>query len=249
MKGGNKVKFLIETKNLHKSINNVSIVHGCDLAIKKGEIYGLLGPNGAGKTTLFKMLTCLISPTSGTAKILGLDIATSKPDIKKRIGTMIDFPIFHENLSATDNIKLHLSYMRCEHDFDNVHIEKTLNNVGLEKTGGTPVSKFSLGMRQRLAIARAIVHKSELLVLDEPTNGLDPAGVVKIRELLLQICKERGVTVLMSSHILTEMQNICQTIGFISKGNIVDEKSVEEIKASYNGLEEYYMNKMEGKQC
>ncbi|MCL1789677.1 MAG: ATP-binding cassette domain-containing protein, partial [Oscillospiraceae bacterium] len=207
------MNYAVSTSKLCKSYDNSLIVKDCAIRVRKGSIYGLLGANGAGKTTIFKMLSGLISPTSGDAEILGLNVVTSRVEIQKNIGIVIDVPVFYENLSATENIKLHLSYMGKKAD-----VKKTLETVGLDDTGKRPVAKLSLGMRQRLAIARAIVHQPELLILDEPTNGLDPIGIRQMRELFVFLVKERGISIIISSHILTEIQHVCDNIGMIAKG-------------------------------
>lgn len=167
--------------------------------VEKGMIYGFLGANGAGKTTVFKLLSGLLIPTMGKVRVLGMDIVSRRPDILSQIGTLIETPIFYEHLSAEENLKIHLAYMGKE-DGD---IEDILSKVGLENTGIQPVSTFSLGMRQCLAIARAIVHKPKLLILDEPINGLDPMGIREMRDLFFNLAKADGMTLLISSHILT----------------------------------------------
>lgn len=233
---------VVLAKGLCKAYDGVPTVSDCNIDVGKGSIYGLLGANGAGKTTIFKMLSGLISPTSGSAKILGFDVVKSRTEIQRKIGAMIDVPVFYEDLSASENLKLHLAYMEQPAD-----VGKTLEMVGLADTGKRPASKFSLGMRQRLAIARAIVHKPELLILDEPTNGLDPAGIRQMRELFVRIVKEQGMSILISSHILTEIQHVCDTIGMIAKGNMICQNSMDEIKERHNGgLEEYYMEVIGG---
>jgi ABC-2 type transport system ATP-binding protein len=232
----------IAARQLSKSFDGKPAVKGCSIEVKKGTIYGLLGANGAGKTTIFKMLSGLLTPTFGSAEILGLDIVKSRTAIQRKIGTMIDVPVFYEDLSAVDNLELHLAYMGKTAD-----VGKTLEMVGLTDTGNRPASKFSLGMRQRLAIARAVVHGPKLLILDEPTNGLDPEGIRAMRKLFVQLVTERGMTILISSHILSEMEHVADEIGLIAKGEMVQEGSMEEIKSNYSGgLEDYYMNVIGG---
>jgi ABC-2 type transport system ATP-binding protein len=233
---------VISAKQLCKSFDGRLTVKDCSIEVEKGTIYGLLGANGAGKTTIFKMLSGLIAPTSGSAEILGLDIVKSRTGVQRKIGTMIDVPVFYEDLSAVDNLELHLAYMDKA-----ANARKALDMVGLTDTGNRPASKFSLGMRQRLAIARAIVHEPELLILDEPTNGLDPEGIRAMRKLFRWLVEEHGMTILISSHILSEMEHITDTIGLIAKGEMVEEGSMEEINSKYpGGLEAYYMNRIGG---
>ncbi|MDD3142256.1 MAG: ATP-binding cassette domain-containing protein [Lachnospiraceae bacterium] len=230
---------LIETKNLTKTFLGREVIRGCNMSVEKGKIYGFLGANGAGKTTVFKLLSGLLTPTMGTVRILGMDMTLHRDSILSEIGTLIETPIFYEHLSATENLKIHLAYMG-KGDGD---ITSVLSKVGLNNTGTQPVSTFSLGMRQRLAIARAIIHKPRLLILDEPTNGLDPMGIREIRDLFIESVKTQGMTLLISSHILTEVEHIADTIGVIVDGTIVREVSMEKVKAENpSGLEDYFMD-------
>lgn len=231
---------LIETQELCKSYDDKSIVQGINLNVKQGTVYGLLGENGAGKTTIFKMLSGLIAPTSGQAFVFGKNVVTNRAEIQRKIGLMIDVPVFYEDLSAADNLQLHLDYMG-----KTANVEKALTAVGLMNTGKHPVGKFSMGMRQRLAIARALVHSPDLLILDEPTNGLDPVGTLGMRTLFTDLVKEQGMTILISSHILNEIQQLANTIGIIAKRVIVHESVVTEIESNFaGGLEQYYMERI-----
>ena len=168
----------VRTKNLFKSFDGKEIIHDCTMSVEKGTIYGFLGKNGAGKTTVFKILLGLLKPTMGEAAVLGMDSVKNNLDILKRTGSLIETPIFYEHLSAVENLQIHLDYMGAA----NADIEGTLELVGLPNMGTQAVSTFSLGMRQRLGIARALVHNPELLILDEPINGLDPVGIKEMRE-------------------------------------------------------------------
>lgn len=235
---------IIETKNLTKTFTGKEVIKCCNMSVEKGIIYGFLGANGAGKTTIFKLLSGLLKPTMGKVQVLGMDIVSERSSILSEIGTLIETPIFYEHLSATENLKIHLAYMGKE-DGD---IADILSKVGLNDTGVQPVSTFSLGMRQRLAIARAIIHKPKLLVLDEPINGLDPMGIREMRDLFIKLVKTQGMTLLISSHILTEIEHIADTIGVIVKGTIVREVSMAKVKAEYpSGLEDYFMDIMTGR--
>ena len=233
----------IETTNLTKTFQGKEVIRNCNLNVKKGTIYGFLGENGAGKTTVFKLLSGLLKPTTGIVQVLGMDIDSQRDTILSEIGTLIETPIFYEHLSATENLELHLAYMGKKHQ----SIADVLSKVGLIDNSTQPVSTFSLGMRQRLAIARAVIHNPKLLILDEPTNGLDPMGIKKMRNLLLELSKEKGMTIIVSSHILTEIEQIADTIGVIVDGTIIKEVSMSKIRADYPlGLEDYFMNIMTG---
>ena len=233
----------VETENITKTFLTNEVLKNCNMHVEKGTIYGFLGANGAGKTTLFKILSGLLTPTTGSAQVLGINVVSEPNSVLAEIGTIIDTPIFYEHLSAVENLKIHLEYMGKEHE----NIEAVLSQVGLKHTHEQPVSKFSLGMRQRLAVARAIIHKPKLLILDEPINGLDPMGIKEMRDLFLELAKERGMTLLISSHILTEIEHIADTIGVIVDGTIIKEVPMMEIRDQYpSGLEDYFMTIMNG---
>ncbi|TCL56297.1 ABC-2 type transport system ATP-binding protein [Kineothrix alysoides] len=235
---------VVETDNLTKTFLGKEVIKGCNMHVETGMIYGFLGANGAGKTTVFKMLSGLLTPTMGKARILGMDIISQRGGILSEIGTIIETPIFYEHLSATENLEIHLAYMGK----DNSDIVSALAKVGLNDTGSQPVSTFSLGMRQRLAIARAIIHKPKLLILDEPINGLDPIGIREMRDFFIELVKTQGVTILISSHILSEIEHLADIIGVIVNGTIVSEVSMTKVKAEYpSGLEAYFMDIMNGR--
>lgn len=233
----------VKTIGLVKTFDGKEVIKRCDMTVRKGTIYGFLGANGAGKTTVFKLLIGLLIPVAGNIEILGIDSFKNKNEILKNIGSIIETPMFYEHLSAKENLEIHLSYM----DIVNSNIEKTLEMVGLKGTGKQPVSKFSLGMRQRLGIARAIIHNPQLLILDEPINGLDPMGIRDMRELFLDLVKNHNMTILISSHILSEIEHIADTIGVIVDGQIIEEVSLSSIKDQFpNGLEDYFFDLMSG---
>lgn len=218
---------ILSTHNLSKTFKGSEVVSDVSMTIRKGEIYGFLGPNGAGKTTVMKMMTNLVKPTTGYVKMFGQVLTPTSFEVLKRIGSMIEYPIFYDKLSARDNLELHLEYIGYH---DKWSIEESLEAVGLEEVGMKPVKEFSLGMKQRLGIARAISTKPELLILDEPINGLDPVGIKEIRKLFQTLSKEYGMTLLISSHILAEVEQIADTIGVISKGRFVAEVTMETIR-------------------
>ncbi|WP_291569131.1 MULTISPECIES: ATP-binding cassette domain-containing protein [unclassified Clostridium] len=235
--------YAIEVHDLCKVIDNQFILSNVNMKVKKGEIYGFLGANGAGKTTFMKVLFHILKPTSGTINLLGQQELDSSNKVFSRIGNIIEIPVFYQNLTARQNLELHCDYMGINYK---ANIENSLQMAGVSNTGDKKVKKFSLGMKQRLAIARAILTNPEILILDEPINGLDPKGISDIRELLIKINKEQGTTILISSHILSEMEKIAHTIGIINNGIIVEELSMNDIRAKNIDLEEYYLKLLKG---
>ena len=228
--------------DLVKTFHGREVISNCNMNVQKGTIYGFLGQNGAGKTTVLKLLVGLLQPTSGQIEIDGVNARNNYQVILKNIGSIIETPMFYEHLTATQNLEIHLSYMQLPHN----DISETLHIVGLN-SAEQPVSEFSLGMRQRLGIARAIIHKPKLLLLDEPINGLDPMGIREMRELFISLVHDRGMTIIVSSHILGEIEHIADTIGVIVNGNIVQEVALSSIKEKYpNGLEDYFFTVMNG---
>lgn len=233
----------VRTKSLCKAFGGNEVIRNCTLNVERGTIYGFLGVNGAGKTTVFKILTGLLYPTMGQAEVLGKDVSIHISEILKQVGSLIEMPIFYDHLSARENLELHLAYM----DAEGADIEATLSKVGLPKTGNQPVSEFSLGMRQRLAIARAIIHRPQLLILDEPVNGLDPVGMRETRELFRDLVENHGMTILLSSHILSEIEHIADKIGVISNGTVVKEIMLDELRKDDSiDLEEYFLSVVKG---
>ncbi len=235
--------YAIEVHDLCKVIDNQFILSNVNMKVKKGEIYGFLGANGAGKTTFMKVLFHILKPTSGTINLLGEQELDSSNKVFSRIGSIIEIPVFYQNLTARQNLELHCDYMGINYK---ANIENSLQMAGVSNTGDKKVKNFSLGMKQRLAIARAILTNPEILILDEPINGLDPKGISDIRELLIKINKEQGTTILISSHILSEMEKIAHTIGIINNGIIVEELSMNDIRAKNINLEEYYLKLLKG---
>ena len=236
--------YIVKTNNLSKSYNKKTVINSCNMSVKKGRIYCLVGQNGAGKTTLFKILLGLTSATQGTATVLGMDCKNESLEILARTGSLIETPVFYEHISARKNLKIHLEYMDCK-DADK-KIESILEKVGLKDSADQHVSTFSLGMRQRLAIARALVHEPSLLILDEPINGMDSVGIRDMRELFRNL-SEQGVTILMSSHFLSEVELVADDIGFLVNGTIVREVQSQDIsQQNAGGLEDYFMKAIQG---
>ena len=236
-------QIVISANNLTKAYSGKEVIRNCTFSVEQGSIYGFLGRNGAGKTTMLKLLLGLLKPSAGTASVLGLDSVRDNKAILRRTGSLIETPIFYEHLSAADNLLLHLAYMGIE-DTD---VESTLCRVGLPGTGSQPVSTFSLGMRQRLAIARAIIHRPEVLILDEPVNGLDPVGMKEMRILFRRLVQEEGMTILMSSHILSEIEQIADHVGVIASGIIAREAEMAGLcKQHPSDLEDYLISLIQG---
>lgn len=221
-----KSENIVQTNQLTKIIDGRELVKEVDMHVKKGEIYGFLGPNGAGKTTVMKMLTNLWKPTSGTVELFGETLTPTSYEVLKRMGSIIEFPCFYEHMSGRENLQLHCEYMGY---YVPGSVDHALEMLGLQEAGGQLVKRYSLGMKQRLGIARAILCRPELLVLDEPTNGLDPAGMKQLRDLFKMLCTEYGITIIISSHILSEVESIADTIGVIDHGMMRREISMQEI--------------------
>lgn len=219
-------EMIVQTNRLTKTIDGRELVKEVNIHVKKGEIYGFLGPNGAGKTTVMKMLTNLWKPTSGTVELFGETLTPTSYEVLKRMGSIIEFPCFYEHMSGRDNLQLHCEYMGYHVPGS---VDHALELLGLTDAGDQQVKRYSLGMKQRLGIARAVLCRPELLVLDEPTNGLDPAGMKQLRDLFRMLCTEYGITVIISSHILSEVESIADTIGVIDHGKMMREISMREI--------------------
>ena len=234
---------VIEIREVSKSFQGQSVLERCSLNLQKGEIYGLLGVNGAGKTTLMKITGGFQQPDKGEARIDGRDSWEHREKIQSRIGSLIETPIFYEHLSARENLEIHMAYMGQNSD-----ITGALEQVGLSRTGRKPVAKFSMGMKQRLGIARAMLHNPDCLLLDEPINGLDPVGIQEVRDILLALA-ERGTAILISSHILSEMEQLAHRVGILAQGKIVEEFSPSMMRAQYGeDFEKYVIDIMRRKQ-
>ncbi len=217
---------IVQTNQLTKIIDGKELVKNVNIHVKKGEVYGFLGPNGAGKTTVMKMLTNLWKPTSGEVWLFGEKLTPASYEVLKRMGSIIEFPCFYDHMSGKDNLQLHSEYMGYHTPGC---VEDALEMLGLADASEKQVKSYSLGMKQRLGIARAILCKPELLILDEPTNGLDPAGMKQIRDLFRMLCSEYGITIIISSHMLSGVESIADTIGVINHGNMMKEISMKEI--------------------
>ena len=221
-------KYVIVTKNLTKQYGTQKSVADLNIHVKQGRIYGLLGRNGAGKTTTMKMLLGLTQPTSGEVTIWGQPLRTNEKKLLPRIGYLIESPGFYPNLTATENLRIFATLRGVP---SRNAIKNALDLVGLPYKDKKLFSQYSLGMKQRLAIALAIMHDPELLILDEPINGLDPIGIAEVRSFIRDLCTERGKTILISSHILSEIALLADDIGIIDHGALLEEESLAELEA------------------
>ncbi|MFC0414155.1 ABC transporter ATP-binding protein [Cytobacillus solani] len=231
--------YIVRTTQLTKTYMGKEVVSNVNMNIKKGEIYGFLGPNGAGKTTIMRMITNLVKPTGGEIELFGEKLTNHSYHLLGRMGTIIEYPIFYEKLTAKKNLELHCEYMGFH---ESKAIDEALDLVHLKNVDDKLVKDFSLGMKQRLGIARAIVTKPELLILDEPINGLDPVGIKEIRDLFKLLSAEYGVTILVSSHILGEIEQIADTIGVINQGKLIEEVAMEQIREKNTEFIEFVTN-------
>ena len=230
---------IVEIKELFKTIDKEEILSDINLQIAEGEIYGLLGPNGAGKTTLMKCMLSLLTITSGSIEIFGKNLQEHREEILSQVGSIIETPIFYENCTAKEILEIHAQYMGK--NITELDIINTLRMVGLKNTT-KKVKEFSLGMRQRLGLARVFLTKPRLLILDEPINGLDPVGIQEIRNLLQLLSKEHGITILISSHILSEISQIADKIGVIKNGSMIEQVYMKELMKENIDLEEFFMS-------
>ncbi len=224
------MEYVLKTKNLAKKYRRFTALDGLTMNVPKGSIYGFVGRNGAGKTTLIRVICGLQNPTGGSYSLYGIDGKSGAiTKSRRRMGAVVETPAIYTGLSARDNLKQQFRVLGLP-SFDG--IDELLQLVGLADTGKKKAGNFSLGMRQRLGIAVALCGNPDFLILDEPINGLDPQGIVEIRELILKLNRERQITVLISSHILDELSKLATHYGFIDRGRIVREMSAEELEAA-----------------
>ena len=225
------MEYVLETNNIEKRYGHFKALTNLNMHIPKGAIYGLIGKNGAGKTTLIRLVCGLQKATSGEYTIFGISNKSKKIiNVRKRIGAIIETPSICLDMTAEDNLKEQYKIIGLP-SFDN--LQEILRLVGLENTGKKTVKHFSLGMKQRLGIAVALVGNPDLLILDEPINGLDPEGIIEIRELILKLNIEKGITFLISSHYLDELSKIATCFGIIDKGKIIKEITKEELEQNF----------------
>lgn len=220
-------EIIVRSHKLTKQFGQTIALKNVDISIKRGSIYGLVGNNGAGKTTFLKLLTGLILPSSGNFVMMGADNEREYRAVRKHIGAIIENPGFYPKLTAKQN----LEYYRIQRGIPGKDlVMEMLHEVGLSHAANKRFEALSLGMKQRLALALTLMGDPELLILDEPINGLDPSGIIEIRNLLLKLNKEKNVTILISSHILSELENIATDYGFLNKGELVEQVSTESLR-------------------
>jgi len=222
---------IIKTARLNFSFaKGQKTLQDVNLEVPKGSIYGFLGPNGAGKTTTLRLLLGLLKNQQGSIEIFDKDFTKSRIEVLKNVGSLIEQPSLYGHLTATENLQIY----RRIYGVQKFRITHVLKMVGLEGTGNKKAKQFSLGMKQRLSIAVALLHQPELLILDEPTNGLDPNGIIETRELLKKLNKEHGVTILVSSHILAEIERMATHVGIIHKGKLLFQGTLPELQNMKN---------------
>lgn len=223
------MQYAISTNGLTHTFSDGSIVvNNIELRVPEGSIYGFLGPNGAGKTTTMRLITGLLSKQKGDINVLGKSLNTSRVEVMRSVGTMIESPSMYTHLTAKENLKALQLIYQCNPK----RIEEVLHITGLENTGKKTTGKFSLGMKQRLGIAMALLHEPQLLILDEPTNGLDPNGMIEIRELLRSLHAQQGLTIFVSSHLLSEVEKLATHTGIIHQGKLQFQGSMDELRSA-----------------
>lgn len=233
---------VLEVTNLSKSFGKRKILDNINLTIYEGDIIGLIGPNGAGKTTLIKTILRLYYYDKGSVKICGYDTKKQLEQALSKVGSIIEKPDMYDQLTGRKNLKI-TELLNNIHD--QKYVEEMIEFVGLKTRINDKVKKYSLGMKQRLAIANALIKKPKLLILDEPTNGLDPKGIRELRQMLKTISQEQNMSILISSHILSEVENICDRVVIIDQGRLVKEFGIEEVKYKNISLEEEYFSETE----
>lgn len=238
-KGAVKMEYIIQTKNLTKSFGDKDILKNINLNVKTGKIYGLLGANGAGKTTLMKIMLGLLKPTAGEMEVLENNVLAGEAGYLSKIGSLIETPVFYQNLTVKQNLEIHCDYLDEKYKKD---IPKILDLVGLAGIEDKFIKELSLGMKQRLAIGRSLLCQPDLLILDEPINGIDPEGIVDIRNILVKINQERNVTIIISSHIINEVEKIADTVGIINDGRLLEEIPKEVFQNESFSLEGHFIN-------
>lgn len=227
-------KPIVELKNLSKTIKGKQIIKSLNLTFYPGQITGFLGPNGAGKTTTIRMMTGLMHPTAGEVIIDGISLATNYEEAISKVGVIVENPEMYKFMTGYKNL---VHFARMHKDVSKERIDEVVRQVGLEKRIHEKVSTYSLGMRQRLGLAQALLHRPKFLILDEPTNGLDPAGIREFRMYLRQIAEREGVSVMVSSHLLSEIELMCDRIAIIQNGALIDLREMDAVETSMYYIE------------
>ena len=230
---------VLETTGLTKSFRTRRAVDSLSLQVHEGDVYGFLGPNGAGKSTTIRMLTGLVRPHHGTARLLGYDIRTERVRALRDVGAIVELPAFYKYLSARENLDI---FSRLSGGCDGKRIDHVLDTVGLLDRAKDKVKTFSHGMVQRLGIAQALLPSPKVIILDEPTSGLDPQGMRDVRELILRLAKDEGITIFLSSHLLHEIEQVCNRVAIINRGKLVAEGSVQDLLKQEMGVIEFATN-------
>ena len=225
---GGTSQAVVAARGLAKRYGDVRAVDGLDLTVRPGEIYGLLGRNGAGKTTTIRMLLGLIRPTAGEVRLFGERVGPSAHTVFRRVGFLVESATAYPNLTVAENLEIQ---RRLTGVGDRRAVDEVIRLLGLSEYRDRRAGRLSLGNKQRLSLARAVLHSPDLLVLDEPANALDPAGIVEIRELLRRLAAERGVTIFMSSHILAEVSQLATRIGIVHAGRVLEELDRDQLRA------------------
>ncbi|KUO70387.1 MAG: ABC transporter ATP-binding protein [Desulfosporosinus sp. BRH_c37] len=231
---------VLELNNLRKTIKGKEIIKGIDLTLYSSQIFGFLGPNGAGKTTTIRMIVGLIKPSKGSVSICGYSVAHDFGKALSNVGCIIESPDMYKYLTGMENL---LQFAAMDKQISQQRIKDVVDMVGLQHRVNDKVSTYSLGMRQRLGIAQAIMSRPKLLILDEPTNGLDPAGITEFRNLIRKLAYEEGMTVFVSSHLLVEIQQMCDVVSIIKQGSVIKTANVQEI--IHNDQIEWQLNNPE----
>lgn len=234
---------ILEVENLNKNFGKNKILNDINLTIYEGDIVGLIGPNGAGKTTLIKTILNLYYPSSGEIKICGFNLKNDFELIMAKIGSLVETPDFYQHLSGLQNLKMTMMMNNIK---DYEYMEKIIKLLKLNTRINDKVKKYSLGMKQRLALANALIKKPQFLILDEPTNGLDPLGIKELRDIIKFVNEKFNTTILISSHILSEIENICDEIIIIDNGYIIEQLDISDIKYQNISLEKEFLNKTSG---
>lgn len=237
-----ETNYVVNASNLYKSYGSVMALKDVTLRLEKGKIYGFIGVNGAGKTTAIRMLAGLDFPDSGRVQLFGQEITEENCQVRKRVGFLVENPIFFDSLDARNNLIMQEKLYGVEGQVD---LQELLERVGLKNVGKKPLKDFSMGMKQRLGIAMVLLHQPELLILDEPINGLDPVGVVDVRNLLKDL-HQQGVTIFLSSHILSELHQLATDYFILHDGKVLAQMTAEQLSQQGDDLEAYYLKLIGG---